>query len=46
MKSYAVFSSIGKGYQTLQFTLVDCPGHASLIKTVIGGKLIVSTRIT
>ena len=24
--------------ETLQFTLVDCPGHASLIKTVIGGK--------
>ena len=23
--------------ETLQFTLVDCPGHASLIKTVIGG---------
>ena len=22
----------------VQFTLVDCPGHASLIKTVIGGK--------
>ena len=22
----------------LQFTLVDCPGHASLIRTIIGGK--------
>lgn len=22
----------------LQYTLVDCPGHASLIKTIIGGK--------
>jgi selenocysteine-specific elongation factor len=21
---------------TLQFTLVDCPGHASLIRTIIG----------
>lgn len=21
----------------IQFTLVDCPGHASLIRTVIGG---------
>ena len=21
----------------LQFTLVDCPGHASLIRTIIGG---------
>lgn len=25
-------------YEKLQFTLVDCPGHASLIKTIIGGK--------
>ena len=25
-----------KQYQQLQFTLVDCPGHASLIKTIIG----------
>ena len=24
-------------YQSLQITLVDCPGHASLIKTIIGG---------
>uniref|UniRef100_A0A7M6DRK7 Tr-type G domain-containing protein n=1 Tax=Clytia hemisphaerica TaxID=252671 RepID=A0A7M6DRK7_9CNID len=23
-------------YDKLQFTLVDCPGHASLIKTIIG----------
>lgn len=23
-------------YDALQFTLVDCPGHASLIKTIIG----------
>ena len=29
-------------YQFLQFTLVDCPGHASLIKTIIGGKFGVS----
>lgn len=26
---------------TLQFTLVDCPGHASLIRTIIGGAQIV-----
>ena len=26
---------------TLQFTLVDCPGHASLIRTVIGGAQII-----
>lgn len=24
--------------QRLQYTLVDCPGHASLIRTIIGGK--------
>ena len=24
----------------VQYTLVDCPGHASLIKTIIGGKLV------
>ena len=24
-------------YDELQFTLVDCPGHASLIKTILGG---------
>jgi selenocysteine-specific elongation factor len=26
-----------KGYDFVQYTLVDCPGHASLIKTIIGG---------
>ena len=25
------------GYEQVQFTLVDCPGHASLIRTIIGG---------
>lgn len=25
------------GYSRVQFTLVDCPGHASLIRTIIGG---------
>ena len=28
-------------YDKLQFTLVDCPGHASLIKTVLGGAQII-----
>lgn len=28
-------------YDMLQFTLVDCPGHASLIKTVLGGAQII-----
>lgn len=27
--------------ETLQYTLVDCPGHASLIRTIIGGAQIV-----
>jgi len=25
------------GYDKLQFTFVDCPGHASLIRTIMGG---------
>ena len=28
-------------YDMLQFTLVDCPGHASLIRTIIGGAQII-----
>ncbi|XP_045079779.1 selenocysteine-specific elongation factor-like isoform X2 [Coregonus clupeaformis] len=31
----------GYGYDNLQFTLVDCPGHASLIRTIIGGAQII-----
>ncbi|XP_063797242.1 selenocysteine-specific elongation factor [Pseudophryne corroboree] len=31
----------GTGYKSLQFTLVDCPGHASLIRTIIGGAQII-----
>lgn len=29
------------GYEHVQFTLVDCPGHASLIRTIIGGAQII-----
>ncbi|VDI00231.1 blast:Selenocysteine-specific elongation factor [Mytilus galloprovincialis] len=29
----------------LQYTLVDCPGHASLIKTIIGGAQIIDLMI-
>lgn len=29
------------GHDSIQFCLVDCPGHASLIRTVIGGAQIV-----
>jgi selenocysteine-specific elongation factor len=32
-------------YDALQFTLVDCPGHASLIKTIIGGAQIIDMVI-
>ncbi|GAB6018603.1 hypothetical protein CHUAL_000290 [Chamberlinius hualienensis] len=32
-------------YKTLQFTLVDCPGHASLIKTIIGGSQIIDMML-
>lgn len=31
----------GDRYDSLQFTLVDCPGHASLIRTIIGGAQII-----
>ncbi|CDW76735.1 selenocysteine-specific elongation factor [Stylonychia lemnae] len=30
-----------KSYEFIQFTLVDCPGHASLMKTIIGGASII-----
>ncbi|MEW5314412.1 MAG: hypothetical protein WDW38_005913 [Sanguina aurantia] len=32
-------------YSQLQFTLVDCPGHASLIRTIIGGVQIIDMVI-
>ncbi|NXJ50742.1 SELB factor, partial [Spizaetus tyrannus] len=32
---------LGPGPGELQFTLVDCPGHASLIRTIIGGAQII-----
>ena len=34
-----------KGIDHIQFTLVDCPGHASLMKTVIGGASIIDLMI-
>ncbi|CAL8401859.1 unnamed protein product [Arctogadus glacialis] len=30
---------------SLQFTLVDCPGHASLIRTIIGGAQIIDLMV-
>lgn len=32
-------------YDELQFTLVDCPGHASLIRTIIGGAQIIDMMV-
>lgn len=32
-------------YDKVQFTLVDCPGHASLIKTIIGGAHIIDLMV-
>jgi selenocysteine-specific elongation factor len=32
-------------FKFLQITLVDCPGHASLMKTVIGGASIIDFMI-
>lgn len=32
-------------FSTLQFTLVDCPGHASLIRTIIGGAGIIDMML-
>lgn len=36
---------VGSPYKRLQYTLVDCPGHASLIRTVIGGAQIIDMMI-
>ncbi|CAF0707256.1 unnamed protein product [Brachionus calyciflorus] len=33
------------GYDFVQYTLVDCPGHASLIKTIIGGAQIIDMML-
>jgi selenocysteine-specific elongation factor len=37
-------SEAGK-YDAVQLTLVDCPGHASLIRTIIGGAQIIDVVI-
>lgn len=37
--------SLNDELKTLQFTLVDCPGHASLIRTIIGGAQIIDLMI-
>ncbi|KAJ8601465.1 hypothetical protein CTAYLR_005707 [Chrysophaeum taylorii] len=37
--------SVPWGDRELQFTLVDCPGHASLIRTIIGGAQIIDMML-
>ncbi len=32
-------------YDKVQYTLVDCPGHASLIRTIIGGAQIIDLML-
>ncbi len=36
---------LAASYDRIQFTLVDCPGHASLIKTIIGGAQIIDLML-
>ena len=43
--SRRVFPNIDTGYDTVQFTLVDCPGHASLVRTIVGGAHIIDMMI-
>merc|ERR1719189_2926556 len=38
-------AQIGDKYDSVQYTLVDCPGHASLIRTIIGGAQIIDLMI-
>ncbi|XP_037080499.1 selenocysteine-specific elongation factor-like [Pollicipes pollicipes] len=38
-------SAPGSALRTVQFTLVDCPGHASLIRTIIGGAQIIDLML-
>merc|ERR1719189_507718 len=38
-------SHISEQYDCVQYTLVDCPGHASLIRTIIGGAQIIDLMI-
>ncbi|KAG5441757.1 Selenocysteine-specific elongation factor [Clonorchis sinensis] len=38
-------SSFQQGYKQVQFTLVDCPGHGSLIRTVLCGSQIIDVML-
>ena len=35
----------GAGFNKMQYTLVDCPGHASLIRTIMGGAQIIDMML-
>lgn len=41
LKTQSENNPLFQDINTLQFTFVDCPGHASLIKTIIGGAQII-----
>ena len=43
--SFSVPAPAPLGVEVLQFTLVDCPGHASLIRTIIGGAQIIDQML-
>lgn len=34
-----------KGYDAINYTIVDCPGHSSLIRTVLGGAAIMDMAV-
>eukprot|EP00899_Mesostigma_viride_P005477 jgi/Mesvir1/14930/Mv05520-RA.1 len=38
-------ASLNEHYDCLQFTLVDCPGHASLIRTIIAGAQVIDIML-
>ena len=38
-------AALAADYDQVQFTLVDCPGHASLIRTIIGGAQIIDVML-
>lgn len=40
-----LFSTDVSTYKTLQLTFVDCPGHAKLIRTIIGGAQIIDIML-
>ena len=42
---FSSFTSTLENGECAQFTLVDCPGHASLVKTVVGGAQIIDMML-